>query len=308
MTTALDSVESIVLMARHFFSENMHPYFNSEYLDVCKHMIGIALGTTQFKYVQTIVSLPEPIWCSSDGDIVVISVPMMQNLLDRPYVVNSKPVEYVENFNIFQKYQMRNGLEKRITECEDAHTDKYAFTTNTAYEKTSTNKRRRDEGPASAESISHSNVILVQWSSDQRTGGLRVLNERNINALIEQIPNDVLRNCFRKKLPKPDPKRIPIIYREKNKLPNFLKNLIVDLRLDDEPDPQNQYNICLAQCFLCGHSLNTVRKYMNLLLRHSVFSTDFEINNALSKNSPVLWRSGATCTTAWSIGAFTPSS
>jgi len=162
MTTALDSVESIVLLARTFFREDMHPYFNSEYLDVCKNMIGKVLGTTQFKYVQTIVSLPEPIWCN--GAVIVISVPMMQNLIDRPYIINSKPVEYVENFNIFQKYQMRNRLEKRMIECEDVQADKYAFTTDLISDKRCTKKRRYDEEPI-AEPVRHSNAIFVKWSS-----------------------------------------------------------------------------------------------------------------------------------------------
>lgn len=42
-------------------------------------MVGIVLGRNQYQVTYTIVSLPEPIWTANG--IVVISVPMVQNLI-----------------------------------------------------------------------------------------------------------------------------------------------------------------------------------------------------------------------------------
>lgn len=116
--------------------------------------------------------------------------------------------------------------------------------------------------------------------------GLRTLDENNLNELITILPKDVVRPFFRKKLPTPNDKRYSIKYFEDKPLPQFLQKMITLLRIDDKSDPQIRYNLCLAYCRMQKYSYNTVIRYMNLLLKHKIFSTNDDENQKLRKLTP----------------------
>lgn len=134
--------------------------------------------------------------------------------------------------------------------------------------------------------LTHSFVFDLPTDATIYKPGLRTIDENNLNELLNLLPKDAVRTYFRKRLPKPNTERYAIRYYEDKPLPQFLQNMIVTLRLDDEPDPQIRYNVCLAYCRMHKYSYNTVIRYMNLMLKHKIFSTNNDVNQELRKLSP----------------------
>ncbi|CAI6374880.1 unnamed protein product [Macrosiphum euphorbiae] len=104
MSISLESWEGVVSTVQRFYSQDLKPYYNDEYLEICLNVIGLGIGSASFNYVLTIVSLPEPICVHNN--VVVVSLPMMQNLLDRHIVFPENKLENVKNFDIFKDFNM----------------------------------------------------------------------------------------------------------------------------------------------------------------------------------------------------------
>lgn len=171
MTTALDSVDAMVSFVKKYFNNDLKPYFNGEYLNICLNMISTVIGRNEFSYVFTTVSLHEPIWFRN-SDVILISVPMIQHLLDRPFVEKKKDVEHVKNFNIFEKFQLKHNIAVRKEKNYNLM-DNYSFVTR---EEEKTGKRKRnpdtdtdDDDVEKVESDRYcslnQNNIQVEWNT-----------------------------------------------------------------------------------------------------------------------------------------------
>lgn len=104
MSVSLESWEGLISTVQQFYTRNLLPYYNEEYLTMCLEIMGLCIGNNMFDYVLTIVSLPEPICINNK--IIVISLPMLQNLLDRSVIFSEHKLEQVDNFDIFEQYNI----------------------------------------------------------------------------------------------------------------------------------------------------------------------------------------------------------
>lgn len=112
MSISLESWEGVLCMVQQFYSPELRPYYNDEYLNICLEVIGMSIGKSSFSYVFTVVSLPEPICVNNK--IIVISLPMLQYLLDKHVVFPENKLTQVENFDIFKDFNIlqQNKMEK----------------------------------------------------------------------------------------------------------------------------------------------------------------------------------------------------
>lgn len=104
MSVSLDSWESINYTVQRFFKPDLKPYYTDEYIKILLDMIGQSIGKNNFNYVNTIVSLPEPIW--HKNNVIIISLPMIQYLLDQPVKLPETKIVPVKNFDIFENFNV----------------------------------------------------------------------------------------------------------------------------------------------------------------------------------------------------------
>ena len=104
MSVSLDSWESINYTVQRFFKPDLCPYYNNEYVKILLDIIAQSIGKNSFNYVNTIVSLAEPIW--HNNNTVIISLPMIQYLLDQPVKLPETKIVPVENFDIFENFNV----------------------------------------------------------------------------------------------------------------------------------------------------------------------------------------------------------
>lgn len=104
MSVSLDSWESINYTVQRFFKPDLKPYYTEEYVKILLDMIGQSIGKNNFNYVNTIVSLPEPIW--HKNNVIIISLPMIQYLLDQPVKLPETKIVPVKNFDIFENFNV----------------------------------------------------------------------------------------------------------------------------------------------------------------------------------------------------------
>jgi len=112
MSVSLESWEGILSTVQQFYSSELQPYYNNEYLNICLEVIGMSIGKSSFNYVFTIVSLQEPICVNNN--IIIISLPMLQHLLDKSVVFPENKLEQVDNFDIFKDFNIlqQNNMDK----------------------------------------------------------------------------------------------------------------------------------------------------------------------------------------------------
>lgn len=111
MSVSLDSWESINYTVQRFFKPNLKPYYTDEYVKILLDMIGQSIGKNSFNYVTTIVSLPEPIWHTNN--VIIISLPMIQYLLDQPVKLPESKIMPIKNFNIFENFNVIKNDDRR---------------------------------------------------------------------------------------------------------------------------------------------------------------------------------------------------
>lgn len=104
MSVSLDSWESINYTVQKFFKPDLRPYYNDEYVKILLDIIGQSIGKNSFNYVNTIVSLAEPIWHTDNA--VIISLPMIEYLLDQPIKLPETKIIPIKNFDIFENFNV----------------------------------------------------------------------------------------------------------------------------------------------------------------------------------------------------------
>lgn len=104
MSVSLESWEGVLYTVQKFYTPDLRPYYNDEYIGICLDVIGQTMGKSSFDYVLTIASLPEPI-CTNNR-VIVISLPMLQHLLDKHVIFPEHKLEQVTNFDIFKDFNI----------------------------------------------------------------------------------------------------------------------------------------------------------------------------------------------------------
>lgn len=111
----------------------------------------------------------------------------------------------------------------------------------------------------------------VRPSSSSFKPGLRAINEETLNNLLDSIPKDIAHDFIRKKLPTPSNKRVAVRLNDFVSLPRFVKTLVVELALLDEPDIVRRFDICVGYMRVRDYSINTINRYLKLLRKHGIF-------------------------------------
>lgn len=110
MSVSLESWEGVANTVGRYFSKSMPPYYTSRYLEIAVKIVGDLLGKTSYTYVETCVSLPEPIW--QEKNIVFFSVPMMSLFINQPVELSQGTVKYVARFDIFDRIEVDDTKNK----------------------------------------------------------------------------------------------------------------------------------------------------------------------------------------------------
>lgn len=117
MTATVQSWENILYLVQVYYREDLKPYYDETYVDICLDIISRVIGKPSFEYVLTIESLPEPIM--TYRKIIVLSAPMLENLLDRPVCLPQTRIENVKNFDIFETFDvLKNDPESCVNKSE----------------------------------------------------------------------------------------------------------------------------------------------------------------------------------------------
>lgn len=124
---------------------------------------------------------------------------------------------------------------------------------------------------------------------DKFKPGLRAINERALNDLLDSIPKDASDNFIRKQLPIPSNARAIVRLNDFVHLPRFLKTVVSELSLLDEPDVIRRFNICVGYMRVRDYSIHTINRYLKLLRKHGVFGSGDEIEYL--KCDPTLFKS-----------------
>lgn len=113
MSVSLESWEGVADTVGRYFAKSMPPYYTSRYIEIAVEIVGGLLGKTSYSYVETCVSLPEPIWLDADSGLVFFSVPIMSMLINQPVRVPQDKVKYVSRFDIFDRVKVYDGTKRR---------------------------------------------------------------------------------------------------------------------------------------------------------------------------------------------------
>lgn len=168
MSVSLESWEGVANTVGRYFNKSMPPYYTSRYIEIAVEIIGDLLGKTSYTYVETCVSLPEPIW--QEKNVVFFSVPMMSLFINQPVELPQDTVKYVTQFDIFD----------RIEVCDKKMTDQDGMG--------SSRKRKRKQHNSRLESYDTSNGYIVNWNSTMIAGHLPDefgLNESDTTVLVQ---------------------------------------------------------------------------------------------------------------------------
>lgn len=114
MSVSLESWEGVADTVGRYFVKSAPPYYTSRYIEIAVEIIGGLLGKTSYSYVETCVSLPEPIWLDEDRGLVFFSVPMMSLLINQPVRVPQDKVKYVSHFDIFDRVRVYDDKRRRV--------------------------------------------------------------------------------------------------------------------------------------------------------------------------------------------------
>lgn len=114
MSVSLESWEGVADTVGRYFAKSAPPYYTSRYIEIAVEIIGGLLGKTSYSYVETCVSLPEPIWLDEDRGLVFFSVPMMSLLINQPVRVPQDKVKYVSRFDIFDRVKVYDDKRRRV--------------------------------------------------------------------------------------------------------------------------------------------------------------------------------------------------
>lgn len=111
MSRSLESWESVADTVGRYYGKSMPPYFNARHIGTAVEIVGELLGKTSYVYVESYVSLPEPIW--HDRNVVYFSVPMIAHYVNQPVYLPRDKVKYVSRFDIFDGIKVVHGEEAR---------------------------------------------------------------------------------------------------------------------------------------------------------------------------------------------------
>lgn len=104
MSVSLESWEGVANTVGRYFTKSLPPYYTSRYIEMAVEIIGDLLGKTSYSYVETCVSLPEPIW--QEKGVLFFSVPMMSLFINQPVQLPQDKVRYVSHFDIFDRVEV----------------------------------------------------------------------------------------------------------------------------------------------------------------------------------------------------------
>ncbi|CAI6374843.1 unnamed protein product [Macrosiphum euphorbiae] len=76
--------------------------------------------------------------------------------------------------------------------------------------------------------------------------GLKVLDEHVLNKLIDSVPLDANKDFIKRQLPPLSKVRVPIKLSDEKNSPKFIRSIVKDLALLDEPDFVRRYDLCLG--------------------------------------------------------------
>lgn len=139
-------------------------------------------------------------------------------------------------------------------------------------------------------------TILIDDKTENYKCGLRRLDERKLNALLDSVPENVAKTLIARVLPKPDVERLrsnrhggghrlreqtnafDVQNRSKIKvhvnIPKTVTKIINDTKLMDEVDPLARMYIFLGYCRWKRYSYLTVKRYLKIARRHGAFGPD----------------------------------
>lgn len=101
---------------------------------------------------------------------------------------------------------------------------------------------------------------------------LRRIDETLINKLFGTLPNEIVSNLVRKKLPKPNKRRQQFsVDRPNIRLTDRLKDIVISLGLNDEPSMDRRAELVLGYCRYKDYTYNTTVRYFNTLKRFGMF-------------------------------------
>lgn len=104
MSTALESLESILDFIAPYYDKNMKPYYTRDYIMIATHMISnVLLGTTvynaELRLTVTSEALCEPI-ISYNKEMILISEPLFAQLINAPIAMFDLKLTFMDNFDI----------------------------------------------------------------------------------------------------------------------------------------------------------------------------------------------------------------
>lgn len=172
MSVSLESWEGVANTVGRYFNKSMPPYYTSRYIEIAVEIIGDLLGKISYTYVETCVSLPEPIW--QEKNIVFFSVPMMSLFINQPVELPQDTVKYVTEFDIFDRIEVYDTKKNDQEEGGGV--------------KPSRRKRKLNQRNNSLESYDTSNGYIVNWNSTMIAGHLPDefgLNESDTTVLVQ---------------------------------------------------------------------------------------------------------------------------
>lgn len=148
MSVSLESWEGVADTVARYFSKSMPPYYTSRYIEIAVEIVGDLLGKTSYTYVETSVSLPEPVW--QVKNIVFFSVPMMSLFINQPVDLPQDTVKYVSRFDIFDRIEVYDA--KSSYDDDDAGT-------------AARKRKKRDSPPES-----YDTGYVVNWNATMFAG------------------------------------------------------------------------------------------------------------------------------------------
>lgn len=107
--------------------------------------------------------------------------------------------------------------------------------------------------------------------------GLKTIDERALNRLLDSVPQDVTRDFIKKQLPPLSKVRTPIRLNDAKNSPKFISSIVKELGLLDEPSMERRYNLCLGYFRHRRFAINTVNRYLKLLRKHGLFGDGEDI-------------------------------
>lgn len=169
MSVSLESWEGVANTVGRYFNKSMPPYYTSRYIEIAVEIIGDLLGKISYTYVETCVSLPEPIW--QEKNIVFFSVPMMSLFINQPVELPQDTVKYVTQFDIFDRIEVYDTKKNDQDDVEPSR-----------------RKRKHKQRNNLLESYDTSNGYIVNWNSTMIAGHLPDefgLNESDTTVLVQ---------------------------------------------------------------------------------------------------------------------------